>query len=231
MLTDCSTAFNTVRRTAVLAEETNCVPALTPLVSKSYGTRPVDVFFRMNSGETRKIACSSDVQQGDPVGPGVLCLASRPGQKRGVRGRRIGKLHLHGRYFSRPQGVTANRVRAFAFLRRELEDIGIVVNTANTVALTPKGHAPTAEISLLASVDVRIVDEGGVTVVGVSIGTDKHVLERTFEVVRGGGADRLARCLANMPDKQAAAVIAIESLEQRTSYLERALDTGLSLEA
>ena len=33
-----------------------------------------------------------------------------------------------------------------------------------------------------------------------------------------------------MPDKQAAALMAIESLEQRTSFLERALDTGLSLE-
>ena len=52
-----------------------------------------------------------------------------------------------------------------------------------------------------------------------------------MEVVRDGGADGLARCLANMPDKQAAALIAIESFGQRTSHLERALDTGLSLEA
>ena len=65
--------------------------------------------------------------------------------------------------------------------------------------------------------------------VGVPIGTDEHVLKRASEVVRDGGADRLARCLANMPDKQAAPLIAIESLGQRTSYLERAPDTGLSL--
>ena len=50
-----------------------------------------------------------------------------------------------------------------------------------------------------------------------------------MEVVRDGGADRLTRCLANMPDKQAVVVIAIASLGQSTSYLERALDTGLSL--
>ena len=78
---------------------------------------------------------------------------------------------------------------------------------------------------------VRIVDEGGVTMVGVPIGTDEYVLERTLEVVRDGGADRYGRCLAFMPDTQAAVLIAIESLGQRTSYLERALDTGLSLEA
>ena len=127
-------------------------------------------------------------------------------------------------------GVTANTVRSFAFLRRMLEANGIVVNIAKMVSLPPKGHAPTAkEISRLESVDVRIVDEGGVTVVGVPIGTDEHVLKRASEVVRDGGADRLARCLANMPDKQAAPLIAIESLGQRTSYLERAPDTGLSL--
>ena len=34
VLTDSSNAFNTVRRSAVLAEVANCVPALTPLVPK-----------------------------------------------------------------------------------------------------------------------------------------------------------------------------------------------------
>ena len=52
-----------------------------------------------------------------------------------------------------------------------------------------------------------------------------------MEVVRDGGTDHLARCLANMPDKQAPALITVESLGQRTSYLERALDPELSLEA
>ena len=38
-------------------------------------------------------------------------------------------------------------------------------------------------------------------------------------------------CLVNMPDKYAAALIAIESLGKRTSYLKRHLDTEMSLEA
>ena len=54
---------------------------------------------------------------------------------------------------------------------------------------------------------------------------------RVVEVVKDGGADHLARCLASVPDKQAAALITVESLGQRTSYLERALDPGLSLDA
>ena len=51
------------------------------------------------------------------------------------------------------------------------------------------------------------------------------------EIVKGGGTDHPACCLANMPDKQAAALIVTEFLGQRTGYLERALDPELSLEA
>ena len=87
------------------------------------------------------------------------------------------------------------------------------------------------EISLLESVEVRIADEGGVTVVGTPIGTEEYVRGRAREVVRDGGADHLARCLANLPDKQAASLITVESLGQRMSYLEKARDPGLSLEA
>ena len=71
-------------------------------------------------------------------------------------------------------GITVNTVKAFAFLRRELDDVGVVVNAAKTVAQPPKERAPTAdEILLLESVEVRIADEGGVTVVGVPIGTEE----------------------------------------------------------
>ncbi|CAN0525097.1 unnamed protein product, partial [Laminaria digitata] len=36
----------------------------------------------MDSEETRKIACSSGVQQGDPMRPAMFCLALRPGLTR-----------------------------------------------------------------------------------------------------------------------------------------------------
>ena len=65
----------------MLAEIANCEPALTPLVATCYGTRSADMFFRMGSGETRTIACSSVVQQGGPMGQTMFCLALRPGLK------------------------------------------------------------------------------------------------------------------------------------------------------
>ena len=65
----------------------------------------------------------------------------------------------------------------------------------------------------------------------IPIGSDKYVLDRALGVVSRGSADRLVRCLAIMPIKQAVALTVIESLGQTSTYLERALGTGLSLEA
>ena len=82
ILTDCSNAFNTVKRTAVLAEAATCVPALTPVVAKCYGERPAPVFFHMNSGERRRIDCSSGVQQRDAMRLALFCMPLFPVLKR-----------------------------------------------------------------------------------------------------------------------------------------------------
>ena len=78
ILTDCSNAFNTVKRTAVLTEASTCVPALTPFVAKCYDERSAPVFFQMDPGERRKIDCSSGVQQGDAMGPALFCMPLLP---------------------------------------------------------------------------------------------------------------------------------------------------------
>ena len=72
---DCSNALNAVQSTEVLAEVANCVTSLTSGVAKLYGTRSAKVSFRMNSGEARTIACSSWIQQEDPMGPVMIYLA------------------------------------------------------------------------------------------------------------------------------------------------------------
>ena len=169
------------------------------------------------------------------MGPAMFCLAVRPGltrfrqefEREGVE-----TFEYTDDTFLGLMGITVNTIRAFAFLRREIEDIGIVVNTSKTVALPPKDHAPKAkEISLLERVDVCVADERGMTVVGVPIGIDEYVLERARKMAKEEDTDHLARCLANMSDKQAAALIVTESLGQRTGYLEKTLGTVLLLEA
>ncbi|CAN0514005.1 unnamed protein product [Laminaria digitata] len=110
------------------------------------------------------------------MGPAMFCLALRPGLKRfrqEFEGEGVEAFAYMDDVSLGFMEITANTVKAFAFLRRELDDIGIVVSPAKTVVLPPKGHAPTAEkISRVESVDVRIADEGRVTVVSVPIGTE-----------------------------------------------------------
>lgn len=54
-------------------------------------------------------------------------------------------------------------------------------------------------------------------VAGVPIGTEEYVEERAVGNFKDGGADSLVRCLVDMPGEQATVLIAIESLETRTS--------------
>ena len=61
------------------------------------------------------------------------------------------------RCFSGLIGITADTITVIADLRRELDDIGVDVNPAQTVALPPKEHAPMAEeLLLLESIDALI---------------------------------------------------------------------------
>ena len=138
ILTDFSNAFNTVKRTAVLTEVATCVPALTPFVAKYYDERSAPMFFLMNSGESRKIDCSSGAQQGDATEPALPFLSLLPVLKR-------------TRQEFEPKGV-----EAFAYLndisigmveaasdtvdvvQRELASIGFTMNLSETVASPSK---------------------------------------------------------------------------------------------
>lgn len=142
-ITDFFNAFNTVTITAALLEVTSCVPALTPLVAKCYGTGPADVFFRIDSKEARTVACSSGVQQGDPMGPSILCLSLRQRLKRFREEfeREVVEAFAYIADISLGHmGVTANTIKVVAFFRREIDGIYIVVNPAHTVALTERPH-------------------------------------------------------------------------------------------
>ena len=129
-------------------------------------------------------------------------------------------------------GVTSDTVDVVPFLQRELASIGIAMNPSITVALPPKGHVPSLEeIALPESVHVRIAERGGVSAVGVPIGTDAYAMESAMEIVKNVGAEQLARMLPHMPDKQSANLIATGSMVQRTAYIERVMDPELSLPA
>ena len=61
--------------------------------------------------------------------------------------------------------------------------------------------------------------------VGVPIGTDAYYVEESaMKKIVEGGADKLARMLARMPDKQVAHLVTAQSLTQRSGYIERGID-------
>ena len=140
MLTDCSSAFNTVKRTAVLAETGFCVPALIPFVAKCYGERSAPVFFQMESGERRKVVCSSGVQSEGAIGPALFCmplLAVLKQIRADFEPRRVEAFVYLDDVSIEMVEITPDTVEVVPFLERELSNIVI-----DTHALLPKGHVP-----------------------------------------------------------------------------------------
>ena len=203
------------------------MPALAPFVTKCYGEMSASVFFQMGSGKRRKIDCSSEVQQGDAIGPALFYMPLLPALKRtraefeprGVEGfAYLGYISIG------MMEISPDTVEVVPFLQRELSNIGIAITPSKTVALPPKGHAPTPEqIALLEGIGVGIAERGGVKVVGVPVGTDECARESAMEIVRNGEAEQLARMLSRMPNKQSANLIATGSMVQRAPYLERVM--------
>ncbi|CAN0467810.1 unnamed protein product, partial [Scytosiphon promiscuus] len=71
---DALKAFNSALRKPVLERVTACTPSLTGFVAKCYGERPASPFFLVDSGERTKPRVFRGVQQGDAMGPALVCL-------------------------------------------------------------------------------------------------------------------------------------------------------------
>ena len=76
--TDCSNAFNTAKRTAIMAQAAKSTPDLVEYVARCYDEIPAKAVFEMDSGERRTIECTTGVQQGDRMGPPLFCLVLVP---------------------------------------------------------------------------------------------------------------------------------------------------------
>ncbi|CAN0439236.1 unnamed protein product, partial [Scytosiphon promiscuus] len=76
--TDCSNAFNTGKRTAIMAQAAKSLPDLVGYIARCYDEIPATAVYEMDSGERRTIECTSGVQQGDGMGPPLFSLILVP---------------------------------------------------------------------------------------------------------------------------------------------------------
>ncbi|CAN0303380.1 unnamed protein product, partial [Ectocarpus fasciculatus] len=184
--TDCSNAFNTGKRTAVMEQAAKSIPNLVGYIARCYDQIPASAVFEMDSGERRTIECRSGVQQGDGMGPPLFCLIlipiidklRRKYEPLGVTLKAyMDDITLHLR------DITPDTVQAMTDLVQELAEVGIIVNRAKRLALPPREREPTEEQrGLLDGVGITTATEG-ITVVGVPIGTDDYVKEFAMKVI------------------------------------------------
>lgn len=85
---------------------------------------------------------------------------------------------------------TAVEVRPFRARAVRDTGLGIAINPSKTIALIRKGHAPTPkEFARLGGMQVRVVEEDGVKVVGVPVVNGAYTVDSAMEIFRSAGAE------------------------------------------
>lgn len=177
--------------------------------------------YEMDSGERRTLECRSKVQQGDGMGPPLFFLILVPIiiklQKKyeplGVSKAYMDDINLH------LQELTEESLKALSDLEDELTEVGKIVSRMKSSALPPQGHQITDKRKRLLDGAGITVAEAGITVVGVPIGSDAYVEECAIKVIRDLAAEKLARMLPRMSDRQVAFLTTSLSLTERSVYI------------
>eukprot|EP00903_Cladosiphon_okamuranus_P018719 g17232.t1 len=194
--TDCSNAFNTAKRMAIMAQAAKSTPDLVGYIARCYDEVTAKAIFKMDSGERRTIECKSGVQQGGGMGPPLFCFVLVPiviklNQKYEPLGVSL-TAYMDGisLHFKK---ITATTIPVIQDLLDELQAAGIVVNRGESSALPPPRHEVTHEERRLLGEARLPVAEEGITVLSIPIGTDDFVKGFAEEVITKGRAGKLAR--------------------------------------
>jgi hypothetical protein len=143
---DCSNAFGSVQRPAMVEGAKNCgAQELLPTIRAMYASESV-AHVRVTDGSYEKISISRGVRQGDSLGPAIFAVALLPilEECRGLfPGARLRSYHDDVNVCGPPHEV----YQAFAFLKPKLSAIGLQLNPAKSnilvnVPLAPEAFAP-----------------------------------------------------------------------------------------
>ena len=144
--TDCTNAFNSVKRTTIMKEAAKSVPELAGFIAKYYDGIPVSAVYEMDSGKRRTTKCSTGVQQGDGMGPPLYCLPMNPLLK--ALNEKYGPPVVEFITYMDDiniflTSITEETVQAMPDLEKDLqEQLGITISRPKSIACPPQGHTP-----------------------------------------------------------------------------------------
>lgn len=93
--------------------------------------------------------------------------------------------------------------------------MGVTINEAQPVVLPPMSDTPTThKKALLMEVRVNTAAEGGAVVSSILVDTDAFVRAHVEKLVKDNASERLEPLLAAMLDRQAALLIATQSIAE-----------------
>lgn len=227
-------AFNAMLRAAMMEPLAEVLPEAFEYIAKVYAEVPAQLLFQMANGEMRTIASRRGAQQGDPFGPMLFCLGLLRAQRRFCAAEHAQPIGVRQVGYIDDLGVSARALTpataaALQRLRADLLTVGIETVPAKSYALAPPGHEPTlAERVLLTTMGLTLAAEGGITSVGVPIGSDEFVRKFAQESIARLECVKLARHLAQMTEHtQSALLLTTQSLCRRLGYLTRTIEPRL----
>jgi hypothetical protein len=205
---DGSNAFNSIRRSVFLPAASAALGRGYSYVAAVYGNAPPPLLFRMESGEVRCIPSASGCQQGDPLGPVLFCLGILQ-LMRDLRGRfEASGISLFGYMDDLTLGgmpgqpvLSGALAEAFEALRLRLGEVGITVNTSKSRALPPRSvgtAVPPDGAARLAALGVPAAADGGISVVGVGVGTDAFVRAHIADTLLSPALERIVAALPDL---------------------------------
>jgi hypothetical protein len=170
---DITNAFNTVSRTAVLAQVAERHPRLLPFARWAYG-QPSHLYTDSLSEDLQRqgleLQSQTGVRQGDPCGPLLFALALQPILEAVCVAEDDAAVLAYADDVTL-QGSSEAVARAFEVLQQELAHIDLTVNSAKTQVYgvdTSAARALAARLGCQASAD-------GLIVAGTPLGTDAFV--------------------------------------------------------
>jgi len=217
---DAANAYNSVSRAYIASQLNDHFPDILPWFMRCYRD-PAAVRFRNQDGDPVDVESVEGVQQGDPLGSLLFCVALHPVLQRVAQAFHTATVvaYQDDIHVVCPPDLV---IQIYDCVRSGLEAIGLRLRLDKCEVYSPSGdqecHIPGAKFST-----------EGLTVVGIPVGSPSY--QREVLRVKTGPMAALAAAVGGLPDCQCALLLLRECVATRFGYWLRVIPPGISREA